>query len=157
MYKIPDQVVQFIEKIMETWRVELTTGRESLTEVMIQRGTFQEDSLATLLFVITMIPLNPILTKCTAGYKLSKSQEKINHLMMYMDDFKLFAKNEKEVKTLIQTMRKYSQDIGIEFGRKKCTMLVMKSGKGHMTEGVELPNKNAQRKGNLPMLEDIGS
>ena len=27
----------------------------------------------------------------TAGYKLSRSQEKINHLM-YMDDIKLFAK-----------------------------------------------------------------
>ena len=35
-----------------------------------------------------------ILRKCTAGYKLGRSQEKINHLM-YMDDIKLFAKNEK--------------------------------------------------------------
>ena len=26
MYKIPDQVVQFIEKTMETWREELTAG-----------------------------------------------------------------------------------------------------------------------------------
>ena len=64
-----------------------------------------------------MMPLNHILRKCTAGYKLSKSQENINHLM-YMDDIKLFAKNEKEVGTLIQTVRIYSQDIGIEFGRK---------------------------------------
>ena len=40
-------------------------------------------------------PLNHILRKCTNGYKLSKSQEKINHLM-YMDDIKLSAKNEKE-------------------------------------------------------------
>ena len=30
---------------------------------------------------------------------------------MYMDDIKLFAKNEKEVKNLIQTVRIYSQDI----------------------------------------------
>ena len=33
-----------------------------------------------------------------------------------MDDTKLLAKNEKELETLIQTMRIYSQDIGIEFG-----------------------------------------
>ena len=41
-----------------------------------------------------MMPLNHILRKCTAEYKLSTSQEKVNHLM-YMDDIKLFAKNEK--------------------------------------------------------------
>ena len=45
-----------------------------------------------------MMPLNHILRKCKAGYKLIKSQEKIKHLM---DDIKLFAK--KEFETLIQT------------------------------------------------------
>ena len=35
-----------------------------------------------------MMPLNHILRKCAAGYKLSGLQEKINHLM-YMDDIKL--------------------------------------------------------------------
>ena len=54
-----------------------------------------------------MMPLNHILRKCTAGYKLSKSQKKINHLM-YMEDIKLFAKNEKELESLIQTVRIYS-------------------------------------------------
>ena len=34
------------------------------------------------------------------GYKFTKSQEKINPLM-YMDDIKLFAKNEEELETLI--------------------------------------------------------
>ena len=42
-----------------------------------------------------MIPLNHFLRKFTGGYKLGKSQEKINHLK-YMDDIKLFAKNERE-------------------------------------------------------------
>ena len=39
-----------------------------------------------------------ILRKCTGRYKLIKSQETINHLM-YMDNIKLFAKNEKECET----------------------------------------------------------
>ena len=56
---------------------------------------------------------------------------------MSMDDIKLFAKNEKELETLIQTVRIYSQVIGMEFGIEKCAMLVMKSGKRHMTERVE--------------------
>ena len=47
------------------------------------------------------MPLNHIFRKCTAGYKLSRSQEKNNHLM-YMDDIKLFAKNEKELETQLE-------------------------------------------------------
>ena len=95
MYQIPDQVVQFIGKTMENWGVELTVEGKSLAEVKIQRGIFQGDVLWPILFVIALMPPNHILKKCTAGYKLSKLQEKFNHLM-YMDDIKLFAKNEKE-------------------------------------------------------------
>ena len=76
---------------MQTWRVELTAGGRSLAETNIQRGIFQGDALSLLLFMIAMMQLNHILRKCAAGYKLSRSQEKINHLM-YMDYIKLFAK-----------------------------------------------------------------
>ena len=91
-----------------------------------------------------MMPLNHILRKCIAGYKLSRSLEKINH-MMYMDDIKLFAKNEKELETLIHAVRIYSQDIGMEFGIEKCALLVMKNGKRHKTDGMELPNQDKIR------------
>ena len=42
---------------------------------------------------------------------------------MYMDDIKLFAKNEKEMETLIHTVRIYSQDIRIEFGTENVPCL----------------------------------
>ena len=58
------------------------------------------------------MPLNYILRKFTAGYKLSKRQEKINHLM-YMNDIKLFVKNAKELKTIIRALKILSQDIGM--------------------------------------------
>ena len=32
MYKISDEVINFIEKTMKTWRVELTTGGKGLAE-----------------------------------------------------------------------------------------------------------------------------
>ena len=79
-------------------------------EAKIQRGVFQGDALSPLLFIMAMMPLNHILRKYTSGYKLSRSQEKINHLM-YMDDIKLFAKNEKELETLIHAVRIYCHDI----------------------------------------------
>ena len=127
MNKISDEVINFINKTLKTWRVGLTVGGRSLVETKIQRGIFQGDALSPLLFIIAMMPLNYILRKCTDGYKLSRSQEKINH-SMYMDDIKLFAKNEKELETLIHTVRIYSQNIGMKFGREKCAILVKKSG-----------------------------
>ena len=144
MYKISHEVINFIKQTMKTWRVELIAGGRSIAETKIQRGIFQRDALSPLLFIIAMMPLNHILRKSPAGYKLSRLQEKINHLM-YMDDIKLFAKNEKELKTLIHAVRIYSQDIGMEFGIEKCAMLVIKNGKRHMTDGMELPNHDRIR------------
>ena len=143
MYKISHEVINFIEKTMKTWRVELTAGRR-LAETKIQRCIFPGDALSPLLFIIVMMPLNHILRKYTAGYKLSRSQEKINHLV-YIDEIKLLAKNEKELETLIHAVRIYTQDLRMEFGIEKCVMLVMKRGK-HLTDRMELSNQNKIRR-----------
>ena len=140
MYKISHETINFFEKKHEKLE-SLTAGGKSLAERNIQRGIFQGDALSPLLFRIAMMPQNHIIRKCTAGYKLSRSQEKINHLM-YMDDIKLFAKNLKEMETLINTIRIYRQDIGMEFGIEKCALLVMKSSKQHQTDGIELSNQD---------------
>ena len=139
IYKISHEVINFIEQTMKTWRVELTAGGRSIAETKIQRGIFQGDALSPLLFIIVMMQLNHILRKCAASYKLSRSQEKFNHLL-YMGDIKLLATNKKELETLIQGVRICSQDIWIEWGIEKCAMLVMKSGKRHMTDGMGLSN-----------------
>ena len=61
---------------------------------------------------------------------------------MYMDDIRLFTKNEKVLETLIHAVRTYSQDTAMELGVEKCTLQVMKRGKWHLTDGMELPNQN---------------
>ena len=33
----------------------------------------------------------------------------------------------------------------MEFGIEKCTLLIMKSGKRHLTDGIELPNQEKIR------------
>ena len=38
-----------------------------------------------------------------------------------------------------------AEDIGMEFGIEKCAMLVMKSGKRHLADGMELPNQDKIR------------
>ena len=121
-------------------RVELTAEGKSLAEIKIQRGIFRGDALSPLLFMIAMMPLDFIFRKSTIRYKLTKSLEKINHLI-YMDDIKLFAKKEKELETNThsQNIQSGYRNIGMECGKEKCTMLVMKSGKRHLTDGMELP------------------
>ncbi len=64
---------------------------------------------------------------------------------MYMVDIKLFAKNEKELETLLHAFRIYTQHIRMEFGIEKCAMLVMKSGKRHLTDRMELRNQDKFR------------
>ena len=67
MYKISDEVKNFIEKTMKTWRVELTAGGRSLAEAKVQRGIFQGDAQSPFLFITAIMPLNHVLRKCTAG------------------------------------------------------------------------------------------
>ena len=52
----------------------------------------------------------------------------------------------KELESLIQAVIIYSQDIAMEFGIETCAMLIMKSEKRQMIEGIELPNQeNSER------------
>ena len=72
MFKISDEVINFIEKTIKTWIVELTAGGKSSAEAKIQRVVFQGDALSPLLFLIAMMPLNYIFKKCTAGFNISR-------------------------------------------------------------------------------------
>ena len=124
----------------KSWRVELTAGEQRLAEVKIQRGIFQGDAQSPLLFVIAMMPFNYIPRKCTAEYKFSKSQEKINHLM-YMVDIKLFAKKRKRIGNPNTNCENIQSRYRNGIWHRKCAMLVMKCGKRRMTDGVELPTQ----------------
>ena len=57
-----------------------------------------------------------------------------------MDDSKIFAKSEREINRLVSTLQILSNDIGMEFGIKKCGVLVLKRRKVVSSEGVEMPD-----------------
>ena len=80
-----------------------------------------------------------ILRKAKAAYEFSGSKEKINHFL-FMDDLKLYSRNEKGLDSLVQTIRVLSEDIGMEFGIEKCAMLVIEKGKIVKSAGIELPD-----------------
>ena len=57
-----------------------------------------------------------------------------------MDDLKLYSRSEKGLDSLVQTVRVFSEDVGMEFGIERCAMLVMEKGKIVKSVGIELPN-----------------
>ena len=56
-----------------------------------------------------------------------------------MDDLKLYSQNEKELGSLVQTVRVFSEYIGMKFGIEKCVILVIEKGKIVKSVGIELP------------------
>ena len=124
---------------MNQWKTELVAGGQTLGNVNIRRGIFQGDSLSPLLFVVALILLSMVLRQTKAGYDLGNRKGLINHLL-FMDDLKLYGKNEKQVDTLVNTVGIFSKDIGMEFGISKCVVLIMKREKVRTCEGIVLPD-----------------
>ena len=141
MFGIAENVRNFLQKSMTQWKLPLTSNGEELGEVDVKRGIFQGDSLSPLLFVLSMIPLSLLLRKVQACYEWGKKEFKVNHLL-FMDDLKLFGKSEDQIDSLIQTTHIFSTDIGMEFGIKKCGVLILKRGKIVKCDGIELPNND---------------
>ena len=137
--QISENINKFLENTMKNWAMELTSCGGNLGRVDIRRGIFQGDSLSPLLFVICMIPLTKVLRKIKAGYVIKEGNLKVNHLL-FMDDLKLFGKNEREIDSLVKTVQVISKDIGMEFEIKKCGVVIMKRGKLSKTDGIALPN-----------------
>ena len=71
-----------------------------------------------------MIPLTLVLRKLKIA-KIGKGQVKLNHLV-FMDDLKLYAKNEKQMESLIHTVRICSWNLGLKmccFGDEEVNLL----------------------------------
>lgn len=138
MFGVADNIIAIMASSMPNWKTNLTANSQQLGVVSIKRGIFQGDTFSPLLFVIALIPLTIILNKTGIGYKLEKKGPEINHLL-FMDDLKLFAKNEEQVDSLVQTVHLCCKDIGMEFGISKCAVVTMQRGKHRESRGIILP------------------
>ena len=63
-----------------------------------------------------------------AGYQFGTQRLSMNHLL-FMDDLKLYAKDENQLDSLVNTVQIFRLNIGMEFGIGKCGILVMKRGR----------------------------
>ena len=91
---------------MRNWKATLFLSRKSgnlkSNPLDIKCGIFQGDSLSPLLFYLVLTPLTSELNRTVYGYKIG---EKSIDNLFYMDDVKLFAKEDHELEGLLQTVK----------------------------------------------------
>ena len=122
LFGVAENIKTSLVNSMKKWRVLLYARNSELGEVDIKQGTFQGDSLFSLVFVLALIPLSLILRMAKAAHGFSGSRVKFDHLL-FMHDLKLHIRNEKELDPLVQTIHISSKDTGMEFWyRKVCNV-----------------------------------
>eukprot|EP00957_Ditylum_brightwellii_P142475 10854605-Ditylum_brightwellii.AAC.1 len=69
---------------------------------------------------MALFPLSRILNCAKLGYVLCKN--KLSHLS-YIDNLKLYAQNEEELRHALQIVEDFGKDINMSFGLNKCAIL----------------------------------
>ena len=62
-----------------------------------------------------------------------------------MDDLKLFSKNDQDLEGLLNTVKEFSNDIGMEFSLDKCAKASFVRGKLQKTSSINLDIDTAIR------------
>ena len=123
---------------MKNWKTQSILTHESDTlmsdNINIKRGIFQGDYLSPLLFCIHSLELHSL------GYGCKIRTERITHLF-YMDDLKLYAKDDNELEGLLRIVKGFSDDIGMVFGLSKCAKATFKRGKLEKYDHVRLDDE----------------
>ena len=98
LFKVSPTIINFLKISMTKWKtnLHLNYSEESIIfeNSETNSGIIQGDSLSPLLFCLALTPLSHKLNDTGYGYKIG--DKKINHLF-YMDDLKLYEKNDKEL------------------------------------------------------------
>lgn len=116
MLRISNEINSFLEDSMRSWNAKVLFGDESLRKGDMERGIFQAAPLSTLIFVIC---LTHQLRSAESGYECASNEQKVNHFSWMTSNGMPGVKTD----SLIQTVRVFSENIGMEFGNEKCVTL----------------------------------
>ena len=141
MCKISDEDMMFMEKTKKIWRVDLTAGGKSLA-VIKSREVLSWDYY--------------LFRKCAGGYKLTKSQKK-DQPVNVTGRHQTICENWKRIgnpNTDPENIQSWHRD-GM-WHRKMCHAINETHDRRNRTT-KPWKNQNARRKGNLPVLGNVGS
>lgn len=77
------------------------------------------------------------------GYNLEK-KHKINHLL-FIDDLRLYRKNERELNSFIITVNTFSEYTDVTFCMDKCKVLVIQQGRKKHSDGLKMPDGDPRK------------
>ena len=147
MYQISNEIIRFIEKTIETWKVELTAGGKSLTGENPKRDfpgrciinmtiCYHDDAT----HAIQLHTQENIQTDRNFVNRKKKNQSfNVHRRHQTVRQKRTRIGNPNLVCENIQTRSRNG------IWHRKCAMLVVKTGKRHMTEGIEPPNQEELR------------
>ena len=143
IHKFDPITTKFLRKTMNKWKTSLhlnhRDGQIKTDHFSINTGIFQRDSPSGLLFILSLLPLSWLLNTSNIGYRINCQGDIISHLL-FMDDLKLFAANDNHLASIIRTVNKFSDDIGMSIGIDKCKKLTIQRGKIVHMENIQLDN-----------------
>ena len=146
MYRFNEKVIRFIETSMNNWNTTMklyyNDGCIITDPIKIKRGIFQGDSFSPLLFCLALVPLTSELAATGYGYKITNASDSISNLL-FMDDLKLYSKNDQEQVGQLKIVKQISDDIGMTFGLEKCAKASFKRGKLVSTGNIEISDDTA--------------
>ncbi|MEG0619338.1 MAG: reverse transcriptase family protein, partial [Bacilli bacterium] len=161
--RINENVKEFITNMVKRQKILLTINHETISEIYPQRGILQGDSLSPLLFIIYINEFSKKLNESNYKINISNtdSQEtyQINHLT-FIDDIKIFAKDEKILEKLVEQSKIILKDLGfdINYSKTKASLNINEieaiNDEGYMYLGVKENKKNNVDKSNYIMLRN---
>ena len=144
MYGIHSWIVEFILRTMPQWRINLglrhMKGNMEILGIKTKTGIFQRDSLSPFIFCLSLCSLSIFLNeKNSSAIKIGKAKKgkKLNHLF-YMDDLKIYSKSDSDLTSLRRIVKKFSDDIRMKFGLKKCEKISIIKGKMVRSSNISL-------------------
>lgn len=152
IYKVHPIITECLKTVMNKWKTKIILnteiGKIETKYIQINRGIFQGDSLSPLWFCLALNPLSNILKREDTGVQIKQNKEVIYTLshLLYMDDIKIYAATEMQLKHLVKMTYNFSNDIKMEFGLDKCRTQTIKKGK----QVVERVQGN-----NMPKIEPM--
>ena len=135
LFRISDNICQTLLNVFPQFKTNILLGKNKIGTVQIKRGIFQGDALSPLLFILSLAPLSRLLNNENQGfrYKLHTKRQSISHLL-FVDDIKLYASTQKDLKNLIHITEKFGKEVGLTFGIEKCATNTQKKEKKHVQD-----------------------
>ena len=144
MHNFDDITINFLRQTMDKWKTKLKFGNKEIErvteEISINTGIFQGDCPSGTIFILCLLPLTWLLKRSKLGYRIKSSRgqtQVISHLF-FMDDLKIYASNDNQLKNLISIVKMFSDDISMQFGLDKCSKVTTIKGKVTTTGGIPL-------------------